>query len=356
MENGNDNMKMAVLIDADNVSPKYIECILDEVAKIGTATFKRIYGDWTGGGKEGWKKILLENSINPIQQYSYTYGKNATDSAMIIDAMDILYGGGVNGFCIVSSDSDFTKLAQRLRESGCYVMGMGEEKTPVPFRRACDIFKILEKIYDVEKDIADKENIEKINTEDIKAGKKNGISSSVESTTKKTKTSKKDTTKDTSKDNIADEENNTGNSLKNVKKAIYEIINNNDNNDKKTGLGEVGSYLNKKYSDFDTRNFGYSKLSTFIEGMEEFTVTTEGRYTCVYEKKTDVSKSQIERDIISIIDLYGGKVTNLSFIHGELKKKYPKFNVKKYGYSRMSSFMNSFGKFKIVNNEISMKK
>ena len=356
MENGNDNMKMAVLIDADNVSPKYIECILDEVAKIGTSTFKRIYGDWTGGGKEGWKKILLENSINPIQQYSYTYGKNATDSAMIIDAMDILYGGGVNGFCIVSSDSDFTKLAQRLRESGCYVMGMGEEKTPVPFRRACDIFKILEKIYDVEKEITDKDSIEKNSNEVTKIEKKNPVNSNTKNTTKKAKTNKKDVAKDSSKDVVVDEENNTGNSLKNVKKAIYEIITNNDNNDKKTGLGEVGSYLNKKYSDFDTRNFGYSKLSTFIESMEEFTVVTEGRYTCVYEKKTDVSKNQIENDIINIIEAYGGKVTNLSVIHVELKKKYPKFNVKKYGYSRMSSFINSFGKFEIMNNEISMKK
>lgn len=136
--------RFAVLIDADNVSPKYIKYILDEVSDIGIATYKRIYGDWTDNEKRGWKNVLLDWSVNPIQQYSYTTGKNATDSAMIIDAMDILYSGNVDGFCLVSSDSDFTKLAQRLREAGMFVMGIGEQKTPKPFRAACDTFKLLE--------------------------------------------------------------------------------------------------------------------------------------------------------------------------------------------------------------------
>ena len=122
--------RFAVLIDADNVSPKYIKYILDEVSDIGIATYKRIYGDWTDNEKRAWKNVLLDWSVNPIQQYSYTTGKNATDSAMIIDAMDILYSGNVDGFCLVSSDSDFTKLAQRLREAGMFVMGIGEQKTP----------------------------------------------------------------------------------------------------------------------------------------------------------------------------------------------------------------------------------
>ena len=126
--------RFAVLIDADNVSPKYIKYILDEVSDQGIATYKRIYGDWTDNEKRSWKNVLLDWSVNPIQQYSYTTGKNATDSAMIIDAMDILYSGNVDGFCLVSSDSDFTKLAQRLRESGMFVMGIGEQKTPKPPR------------------------------------------------------------------------------------------------------------------------------------------------------------------------------------------------------------------------------
>ena len=137
-------LKIAILIDADNISDKYVKIILDETATKGVATYKRIYGDWTSTKLGSWKKVLLENSIIPIQQYSYTTGKNATDSAMIIDAMDILYSGTVDGFCIASSDSDFTRLVARLRESGMYVLGMGESKTPLPFVSACNEFKYLD--------------------------------------------------------------------------------------------------------------------------------------------------------------------------------------------------------------------
>ena len=136
--------RIALLIDADNVSAKYIKPILDELSKYGNVTYKRIYGDWTRSNSASWKEELLQNSITPIQQFSYTHGKNATDSAMIIDAMDMLYTSELEGFCLVSSDSDFTKLASRLRESGKLVIGMGEDKTPSPFRKACDIFTVLE--------------------------------------------------------------------------------------------------------------------------------------------------------------------------------------------------------------------
>ena len=136
--------RFALLIDADNVSAKYIKPILDELSKYGNVTYKRIYGDWTKTNNASWKEELLQNSITPIQQFSYTTGKNATDSAMIIDAMDMLYTSELEGFCLVSSDSDFTKLASRLRESGKTVIGMGEDKTPSPFRKACDIFTVLE--------------------------------------------------------------------------------------------------------------------------------------------------------------------------------------------------------------------
>ena len=136
--------RFALLIDADNVSAKYIQPILDELSKYGNVTYKRIYGDWTKTNNASWKEELLQNSITPIQQFSYTHGKNATDSAMIIDAMDMLYTSELEGFCLVSSDSDFTRLASRLRESGKTVIGMGEDKTPLPFRKACDIFTELE--------------------------------------------------------------------------------------------------------------------------------------------------------------------------------------------------------------------
>src|SRR5665647_1045295 len=138
------DLRLAVLIDADNIPYVNVKGMLAEIAKYGTPTFKRIYGDWTKPTVAGWKGVLLENAITPVQQYSYTTGKNATDAALIIDAMDILYSKNVDGFCLVSSDSDFTKLAARLREAGMYVIGMGEKKTPKPFIAACEKFKYLE--------------------------------------------------------------------------------------------------------------------------------------------------------------------------------------------------------------------
>ena len=143
--------RFALLIDADNVSAKYIKPILDELSKYGNVTYKRIYGDWTKSNSASWKEELLQNSITPIQQFSYTQGKNSTDSAMIIDAMDILYAKDVDGFCIVSSDSDFTRLAMRLREEHMYVIGMGESKTPVALTRACNKFIHLNLIYEADR-------------------------------------------------------------------------------------------------------------------------------------------------------------------------------------------------------------
>ena len=145
-------LKFAILIDADNISEKYIKIILDETAKSGIATYKRIYGDWTNSQLDSWKKVLLDNSIIPIQQFGYTTGKSSTDSAMIIDAMDILYSGTVDGFCLASSDSDFTRLAARLRESGMQVIGMGESKTPKPFISACNQFKYLDILFSTQKE------------------------------------------------------------------------------------------------------------------------------------------------------------------------------------------------------------
>ncbi len=142
----NDTSRYALLIDAENVSSGYIETIIGEIADKGEATIRRIYGNWTDNTHQGWKGLLLQYSITPVQQFNYTSGKNASDSALIIDAMDILYSGNVDGFAIVSSDSDFTRLASRLRESGMTVIGMGERKTPDPFIKACTEFKFLDRI------------------------------------------------------------------------------------------------------------------------------------------------------------------------------------------------------------------
>ena len=157
----NDGKVIALLIDAENVSPKYIKTIIDEVSMYGTPAYKRIYGDWTSPDMASWKKVLLEHNLTPFQQFSYTQGKNASDSAMIIDAMDILYAGNVDGFCLVSSDSDFTRLAARLRESRMFVIGMGESKTPTAFKAACDTFKYLDVLMGLKKDAAQQAGAEK---------------------------------------------------------------------------------------------------------------------------------------------------------------------------------------------------
>lgn len=293
--------RFAVLIDADNVSPRYIKYIFDEVSDMGVATYKRIYGDWTDTTKRGWKDVILEWSVNPIQQYSYTFGKNATDSAMIIDAMDILYSGNVEGFCIVSSDSDFTKLAQRLREDGMFVLGMGERKTPTPFVKACDAFKILEVIA----------------SEEVSKGEI---------------TSRED-----------------------IQAAVEKIVTENNNLGKPTGIAEVGSVLTKKFSDFDVRNFGYSKLSTFLESLENFEVVKKGNTYFVQDKKTGVTPSEIEARITKFLQNNGGKVDNMSLVYEELKRAYPNFRIKQYGFSRFSSFIRSFSSFQIEDNMLRLK-
>ncbi len=219
--------RFALLIDADNVSSKYIKPILDELSKYGTITYKRIYGDWTSTLHAKWKDALLDNSITPIQQFSYTVGKNATDSAMIIDAMDILYTNSVEGFCLVSSDSDFTRLASRIRESGLTVIGMGEKKTPTPFRKACDIFTTLELLIG-----------------EARRGKGNGASSSL--------------------------------TVEEVERAVVDIITDNQNNGKSTGLGEVGSRLLKRYPDFDVRSFGTNLLSKLLSEFKSVTIRKDG--------------------------------------------------------------------------------
>ncbi|RFC55123.1 NYN domain-containing protein [Brumimicrobium aurantiacum] len=220
----NKDSNLAVLIDGDNIPSRYIKEMMEEIAKYGTPSIKRIYGDWTKPHLSKWKTLLLENAIQPIQQYGYTQGKNATDSAMIIDAMDILYGGKTDGFCIVSSDSDFTRLATRLRESSQFVIGIGEEKTPEPFIVACDKFIYLE--------------ILKSDETDEKKGK---------TKTKTKKTVQKVTPKIT----------------RLIRQSIYDCA----DDDGWAFLGDVGSLINKKQPNFDPRNFGFYKLTPLMDAI-----------------------------------------------------------------------------------------
>lgn len=262
MEKQSSEKRFALLIDADNVSSKYIKPITDELSKYGTVTYKRIYGDWTLTLHAKWKDALLENSITPIQQFGYTQGKNATDSAMIIDAMDILYTRSVEGFCIVSSDSDFTRLASRIRESGLTVIGMGEKKTPTPFRKACDIFTTLELLLGD----ASGKNGSRGKTRSEQGTAALGQSSSL--------------------------------SIDEVEQAVVNIITDNQNNGKSTGLGEVGSRLLKRYPDFDVRSYGTNLLSKLLDEFASVQITKEGSSVTVEltDDKDRVRKQQSDKE------------------------------------------------------------
>ncbi|MCX6257156.1 MAG: NYN domain-containing protein [Bacteroidia bacterium] len=222
------DLNLAVLIDADNIPYSNIKGMLDEIAKLGVPTIKRIYGDWTKPTVSGWKPALLEHAITPVQQYSYTSGKNATDSAMIIDAMDILHSQKVDGFCLVSSDSDFTRLAIRLRESGMLVIGIGEKKTPNPFIVACDKF-----IY-----------IEIIGTPEISMSAAVTMPLPVE----------------TSKIDSIDKK-----FIRLLKSSVEDLAEDNG----WAFLAEVGALIIKKKPDFDPRNYGFPKLTPLIKSLHE---------------------------------------------------------------------------------------
>lgn len=219
------DLRLAVLFDADNIPHNSVRGIMEEIARYGNPTFKRIYGDWTKPTLTGWKKVLVEHAITPVQQYGYTTGKNSTDSAMIIDAMDILYSGKADGFCIVSSDSDFTRLAVRLREAGMKVIGIGEKKTPSSFRSACDKFIYIEIINrnENEKESVASDRISKPSRREVITLFENSIS------------------------DLADEEG-------------------------WAFLGDVGNLILKKQPDFDPRNYGYQKLTPLIKSLDKFEI------------------------------------------------------------------------------------
>lgn len=264
--------RFAVLIDADNVSVKYIKIILDEISKDGIATYKRIYGDWTNPSLISWKSVLLDNSINPIQQYSYTTGKNSTDSAMIIDAMDILYSGKVDGFCLVSSDSDFTRLAARLRESGMTVIGMGESKTPNSFIAACNKFKYLDILSAADEAEAEEaapkaEPAKKPAAQPKKTAQKAAAKKPKEEPKAEKEPKLAEPKKQQEK---AIEEPRT--SLRTIRRALRTIVRENSDEDNWIMVSQVGNLLDKRYTDFDVRNFGFSKLTPFLESLDMFEI------------------------------------------------------------------------------------
>ena len=250
------NLNLAVLIDGDNIPSAHVKEMMEEIAKYGNTTIKRIYGDWTKPHLSKWKNLLLQNAITPIQQYAYTTGKNATDSAMIIDAMDILYSEKVNGFCLVSSDSDFTRLATRLREAGMQVIGIGERKTPTPFIVACDKFIYVEIIRN-------------------QSEKKEG-------------TDQKDKAKE-SIDKITPK----------VINLIATTISDLSDEDGWAFLGDVGSLLQKKQPNFDSRNYGFEKLTPLIKSIGQFDLeqreNPKSRHKLIFVKNKEKHKARSKK-------------------------------------------------------------
>lgn len=304
-----ERMQFAVLIDADNISSKYAATIFEELEKFGLSTYRRIYGNWSKSN--GWNEgLLLEYSIMPVQQFSYTTGKNATDMAMVIDSMDILYKNKVQGFCLVTSDSDFTRLAMRLREENMFVLGMGESKTPLALTRACNKFIHLNLVAEQNKALEGNENLE-----------------------------------GTEEQNVT--------SIQEVRQAILALINENDG--KQVDLARIGNRLNDKFSDFDVRNYGYTKLSTMVaQELPDLSVKKLNNQYYV-ERRSTLTKTELEREIYNLIEKSGGVIDNLSTLNDELHKKYKQLDFKQFGFSRISSFLRSMKSVTVHENQVTLK-
>ena len=272
MTNEIKDLRLAVLIDADNVPRNSMKAIMEEAAIYGTPTIKRIYGDWTSPNVGAWKSLLLENAVTPIQQYSYTTGKNSTDSAMIIDAMDILYEGKTDGFCIVSSDSDFTRLAIRLREAGMKVIGMGEQKTPVAFRVACDKFIYIEVIRAAQqsREKASQPKAAKAENGKTESAKAKKTRSSKSAKTEAAKTPEKPEAPAAAPEAAPPKKD--GKVPEETVRLIADSVSDIADEDGWAFMGELGTLLLKKQPDFDPRNFGFTKLTALIRSLGRFEI------------------------------------------------------------------------------------
>ena len=254
------NMRLAVLIDADNAPRDCLAGIMEEVAIYGTPNIKRAYGDWSTRNLSSWKEELLDCSVTPMQQFAYTKGKNSTDSAMIIDAMDILYSGNTDGFVLVSSDSDFTGLARRLREGGVFVIGIGEQKTPKPLIAACNKFIYIEVIRD---------RMQKTTQKAVQSQKKAAAAKTAQPQ-KKSAAAKKTAEPEQAKAPQQEEKRIPESVIWLIADSILDLADTGDND--YVSLGAVGQLIQKKRPDFDTRSYGYSKLSGMVKAIDRFEV------------------------------------------------------------------------------------
>lgn len=287
-------LRLAVLIDADNAQASRISNILDEIAKYGVASVKRIYADWTQPQANSWKGLLLDHSLQPIQQFGYTTGKNATDSAMIIDAMDLLYTRNFDGFCIVSSDSDFTRLAARIREEGLLVYGFGEQKTPRPFIRSCDRFTYVEILDDAsESSVAEEDNTDREHE-----------------------------------------------LLLLFEKAFDSL----DNNEEWINLGLFGSLLSQIQPDFDPRNYGFRQLNKLIGNYPDSVEIKRGKGNGYMIRRVKASHARLVEIINCAIETLGekqGAWINISRVGSALSKIEPNFSPSQYGFNQLSRLLSS---------------
>jgi hypothetical protein len=272
-------LKLAVLIDADNVPYSNVKGMMEEIAKYGTPTTKRIYADWTRPNASGWKNVLAEHAITPVQQYAYTYGKNSSDSALIIDAMDLLYSDKLDGFCIVSSDSDFTRLAVRLRESGMKVIGIGEKKTPSAFIAACDRFIFIEVLDGYQKSQNKSERTKRTavkKTDDTKSVRIQGVSipepiATEIDTNPESELAKQNTAKEKATRNATEKATEKAINIIDLKtiELIESTIEALGDDDGWAFLGDVGSLISRKKPEFDPRNYGFAKLTPMLKSMSD---------------------------------------------------------------------------------------
>jgi len=331
MDNKND-AKIALLIDADNIAVKYLDTIFDELSKYGDIIIRRVYGNWLNSTIKGWLDCTSKYALNLVMQENNTPSKNATDICLVIDAMKLLYESKADMFCIASSDSDFTKLAKEIREHGIDVIGMGEDKTPQSFVRACKKFVVLNQI--MEEELLKEKSPSSSNI--------NGNTSSSSSPVTNTPQPLTVTLNNNNKTSITNKSK--------IEKAIMNIIMENRDKDKLTGLGEVGSRLSRLYPEFDFRNYGFSNLSTFVASLSNIAVSTSSNGTTIISITTN-DNFNLESIITRMLKSHNNKM-NMGLLKSKLFDQYPgvENELKKQGYSKLTSYLKTLKNIKFEDN------
>lgn len=310
--------RLALLIDAENTSSKYIDAIISELKKYGVITYQRMYGDFTNPSLADWHRKALNHAIVPIQQPRYSSGKNASDIMLVIDAMDILYQDKTDGFCIVTSDSDFTRLVNRLREEGMIVIGMGKSDASKTFIAACNEYKFLDKIID--------EDVKSVSREDVKSRGKSGGGHD----------------KDNSITPVGD-----------IKSAINELMQQNENNgEHEMNLGSLKSNLQRLYPDFDERNYGYSSMRKFISEATKFETMQRG--STIYVMRDLERGSCTEDEVRRFVLEAAGKEVEMGVLGRMICERFPDFKYKELGYSRLTQYVRGIREVRVDNNVVSL--